>query len=86
MSWQGKRNVALVYEQQFVSRIELAIAPASPEATMRVQLISLLLGFLGLVSALSSTGSKLLVILEEEADKSKYSQFWTDLESKVFSI
>ena len=46
---------------------------------MRLPLVGLLLGLLSLVSALSATGSKLLVILEEESEKSKYSQFWTDL-------
>lgn len=34
----------------------------------------------GLVNALSSTGSRLLVILDDVADKDKYSKFWGDLQ------
>lgn len=47
---------------------------------MRLPLIGLLLAFLSFVSALSATGSKLLVILEEESEKTKYSQFFQDLQ------
>lgn len=50
---------------------------------MRLPLIGLLLGLLSLVSALSATGSKLLVILEDESDKSKYSQFIEDLQGML---
>jgi len=39
----------------------------------------LLLPLLGLVSALSSTGKRLLVVQEEASEKSKYSEFWDDL-------
>lgn len=40
----------------------------------------LLLSLLGLVSALSSSGSRLLVLTDDaDADKSKYSKFWSDL-------
>lgn len=49
---------------------------------MRLPLLGLLLGFLSYVSALSAVGSKLLVVIEDEADKTKYSQFWNDLESE----
>lgn len=52
---------------------------------MRLPLLGLLLGLLSFVSALSASGSKLLVVIEDEADKGKYSQFWTDLESKVIT-
>ncbi|KAL1970975.1 hypothetical protein VTN77DRAFT_2809 [Rasamsonia byssochlamydoides] len=44
----------------------------------------LLLGFWGTVHALSSSGSRLLVIVEE--DKSLYSKFWEDLEARGYSI
>jgi oligosaccharyltransferase complex subunit beta len=47
---------------------------------MRIPLIGLILGFLSLASALSAAGSKLLVVLEEEGERSKYSQFFNDLE------
>lgn len=39
----------------------------------------LLLTLLSLVQALSSSGSKLLVVIEEAAEKEKYSQFLGDL-------
>jgi len=42
----------------------------------------LLLALVGIVSALSSSGSRLLVVLEETTDKDKYSQFWGDLKCK----
>jgi len=42
----------------------------------------LLLALVGIVSALSSSGSRLLVVLEETADQDKYSQFWGDLKCK----
>jgi oligosaccharyltransferase complex subunit beta len=40
----------------------------------------LLLALLSLVQALSSTGDRLLVVLEDESEKSSFSQFWGDLE------
>lgn len=49
---------------------------------MRLSVFGLFLGLLSFVSALSATGSKLLVVLEEDSEKSKYSQFWTDLEGE----
>lgn len=46
---------------------------------MRFSIISLLLGIVAFVSALSAEGSKLLVVIDEDADKTQYSQFWSDL-------
>lgn len=43
----------------------------------------LLLALVGLVSALSSSGSRLLVVLEDAAEKDNYSQLWGDLECKM---
>ena len=40
----------------------------------------LIVGLLSLALALSSTGNRLLVVIEEAAEKDKYSQFWGDLE------
>ena len=42
-----------------------------------------LVALLGIAQALSSTGNRLLVVLEDLGDKSKYSKFWTDLESEL---
>ncbi|KAK5135583.1 hypothetical protein LTR08_005063 [Meristemomyces frigidus] len=53
---------------------------------MQLRLLGLLAGLLGLGAALSAQGNQLLVVLEEEADKSKYSQFWADLEDRGYAI
>lgn len=49
---------------------------------MRGLITFVLLALFGVVSALSSAGNRLLVVLEEESEKSLYSQFWSDLESE----
>ena len=49
---------------------------------MKLRILGLFIGLLSIVSALSATGNKLLVILEEESERNKYSQLWGDLESK----
>lgn len=54
--------------------------------TMRLPLLSLLVGIVGFVSARSAEGSKLLVVIDEDADKTRYSQFWTDLQGMNSSI
>nr|POF07145.1 dolichyl-diphosphooligosaccharide--protein glycosyltransferase subunit wbp1 [Quercus suber] len=53
---------------------------------MRLSLLGLLVGLLSVVSALSAAGNKLLVVIEEEAEKAKYSQFWSDLQQRGFQI
>lgn len=40
----------------------------------------LLFGFLAVVNALSSSGNRLLVVLEEATEKGLYSTLWGDLE------
>lgn len=50
---------------------------------MRWLLPCLLLSVLGLAQALSSSGSRLLVVIEEAGEKDKYSNFWADLEGKL---
>lgn len=40
----------------------------------------LLFGFLAAVNALSSSGSRLLVVLEDATEKGLYSTLWGDLE------
>jgi oligosaccharyltransferase complex subunit beta len=52
---------------------------------MRWLLSFLLLGFLSVVHAVSSSGNKLLVVLEELADKAKYSKYLADLEGAYTS-
>ena len=42
----------------------------------------LLLGIAAVVQAVSSSGNKLMVVLEELADKAKYSKYFGDLEGE----
>ncbi|KAK5110679.1 hypothetical protein LTR85_000761 [Meristemomyces frigidus] len=53
---------------------------------MQLRLLGLLLGLLAFVSALSAQGGQLLVVLEEQGERSKYSQFWSDLEARGFHL
>ncbi|TAQ86221.1 hypothetical protein B7494_g5459 [Chlorociboria aeruginascens] len=53
---------------------------------MRWLLSFLLLGLLSIVQALSSSGNKLLVILEDAAEKGKYSKYFADLEGRGFEL
>ena len=50
---------------------------------MRWCLALLLCCFLAVVNALSSSGSRLLVVLDESAEKSAYSTLWSDLKGKA---
>jgi oligosaccharyltransferase complex subunit beta len=52
---------------------------------MRLPLFGLFLAFVSFVAAISTQGSKLLVVIESDADKSKYSQFWSDLEGEQYT-
>lgn len=47
---------------------------------MRWLLSFLVASLAGLALGLSSTGNRLLVVIEDTAEQSKYSQFWADLE------
>ncbi|RDW66699.1 hypothetical protein BP5796_09448 [Coleophoma crateriformis] len=53
---------------------------------MRWLLSFLFLGLLGVAQALSASGNRLLVVLEELDDKSKYSKYFGDLEGRGFQI
>ena len=53
---------------------------------MQLRILGLLLGLLSFVSALSAVGNKLLVIIDDEADRGKYGQFWTDLSGKSIYV
>jgi oligosaccharyltransferase complex subunit beta len=53
---------------------------------MRVLLSLLILGLLGIASALSTSGNRLLVVLEELVEKDKYSKFFGDLEGKTHGL
>ncbi|EXJ79853.1 oligosaccharyl transferase complex subunit OST4 [Capronia epimyces CBS 606.96] len=46
----------------------------------------LLLACLGLVSCRSAVGNRVLVILEDESQKSLYSKFWADLKAREFEV
>jgi hypothetical protein len=50
--------------------------------TMRWLFSFLLLWLPVAISALSSSGNRVLVVLEDTAAKDKYSQFWSDLECR----
>ena len=52
---------------------------------MRSFFLGLFLALLSFASALSAAGSKLLVVVDDEADKGKYSTFWSDLQCKSFT-
>ncbi|TVY23785.1 Dolichyl-diphosphooligosaccharide--protein glycosyltransferase 48 kDa subunit [Lachnellula hyalina] len=53
---------------------------------MRWILSFLLLGLLAVVQAASASGNKLLVVIEELAEKSKYSKYLGDLEARGFKL
>ncbi|KAI9372564.1 Dolichyl-diphosphooligosaccharide--protein glycosyltransferase subunit WBP1 [Aspergillus egyptiacus] len=46
----------------------------------------LLFGFLAAVNALSSSGNRLLVVLEDAAEKGSYSTLWGDLEARGYNL
>ena len=46
----------------------------------------LFISLLGLVQALSSSGTRILVAIEDAAEKDKYSAFWEDLEGTLTSL
>ena len=51
---------------------------------MRCSLPLILLGLVSLVQAISTSGSRLLVVIEEAAEKIKYSTLWKDLEGMSY--
>lgn len=53
---------------------------------MRWCLSFLLFCFLAVVHALSSSGNRLVVILEEATEKELYSSFWSDLQGEFCGI
>lgn len=65
-------------------KVNLSQSHNSP-TTMRSLFSVLLLCLVSTVAAVSSSGSKLLVVLEDAAEKSKYSKFWKQLEGKADS-
>jgi hypothetical protein len=56
------------------------LSPSNPRDNMRSLVLSILLALLGVVQAISSTGNRLLVVLEDESQKASFSKFWSDLE------
>lgn len=75
--------------------VVLVLATGVPKSTCFVNinfftsnmrwLLPFLFSVLSLVQALSSTGNRLLVVVEDAAEKAKYSTFWGDLECKFNS-
>ena len=46
----------------------------------------LFISLLSLVQALSSSGSRILVAIEDATEKEKYSAFWEDLEGTLLAL
>ena len=53
---------------------------------MRWLLSFLFISLLSLVQALSSSGSRMLIAIEDTAEKEKYSAFWEDLEGTLLTL
>ena len=53
---------------------------------MRAFFSFLLLALVGVAQALSYTGRRLLVVIEDASEKDKYSRFWGDLEGTPISL
>jgi oligosaccharyltransferase complex subunit beta len=53
---------------------------------MRLSIFPLLFSLLGAVAAISASGNRLLVVLEDSTLKPLYSKFWADLECKAISF
>ncbi|KAF9891186.1 oligosaccharyl transferase glycoprotein complex, beta subunit [Aspergillus nanangensis] len=53
---------------------------------MRWSLSFFLFGFLAAVHALSSSGNRLLVVLEDASEKDSFSMFWSDLEARGYNL
>lgn len=74
-SWTDDLNTSLVGSIEFGS-------PSTPSGLVMHWLpLIFCLALLRLAQALSSSGNRLLVIMEQFAEKENYSQFWNDLES-----
>ena len=52
---------------------------------MRYFFLCLFATLISLAQALSSTGVRLLIVIEEAAERAKYSQLWADLEGALES-
>ena len=50
---------------------------------MRWSIFSLLVALVGFTSALSASGNRLLVVLEDSGKQGLYSKFWTDLKCEL---
>ena len=66
----------------YVSKSSNANIKQKTTIKMRWFLSLLLLGLVAAVNALSSSGNRLLVVLEELGEKEKYSKFLGDLEGE----
>lgn len=80
---QSSRSWRCVRIRCLHSSIYLAPANSSQNhliaSTMKWLTSFLLFALLGIARALSAHGPRTLVVIEDEADKDKYSQFWHDL-------
>jgi hypothetical protein len=82
---QQADHVALVALLELPTYVPTNKTTQQTPPTMRSFFLGLFLALLSFVSALSAAGSKLLVVVDDEADKGKYSTFWSDLQCKSFA-
>lgn len=80
-----KHHSFVVCSPHFVSHFAPPLCGNLP-LKMRWSLSLFLFGFLAVVHALSSSGNRLLVVLEDGSEKDLYSTFWSDLEGMNFSL
>ena len=77
------------YSTLVLSPFYAQLVTAFEPADMRLSFSSLLvcfLGLIGVVSAKSAVGDRILVVLEDGGEKNLYSQFWADLECTPTSL
>lgn len=74
------QNTYFLYSFFLFHSLSLRIREEYQSTIMRWLVSCFLLVLLALAQALSSSGNRLLVVIEEAAEKEKYSQFWDDLE------
>lgn len=78
--------ILLWFARRILFLISLLRCAEICQLKMRWSLSLFLFGFLAVVHALSSSGNRLLVVLEDGSEKDLYSTFWSDLEGMNFHL